>query len=154
MNPKEQFLRESYISLIRKLDPGAERKWGKMNVHQMIEHMSESFRMANGKDIHTGILTQEERLPRMQAFVMSDNPFKENTKNILLPEEPVDLRFQSIDDSIAELDQEVKDFFAKFESDKSLIIRNPFFGDLNYEQWVALQYKHCWHHLNQFGITN
>jgi hypothetical protein len=150
---KEQFLRDSYIAHIKQLNPNAERRWGKMNVHQMIEHMSDSFRMANGKDVHTAILTQDEKLPRAQAFIMSDIPFKENTKNILLPEEPVNIRFQNIDDSIAELENEVHDFFAKFESDKNQTIRNPFFGDLNFEQWVGLLYKHTWHHLNQFGVT-
>lgn len=154
MNHKEEFLRKSFIPQIKHLDPSAERKWGKMNVHQMIEHMSDSFRMANGKDVHTGILTQEEKLPRAQAFIMSDIPFKENTKNILLPEETLELRNQNISDSIAELEQEVNDFFIRFESDKNQIIRNPFFGDLNFDQWVSLLHKHCWHHLNQFGITN
>ncbi len=154
MNHKEQFLSESYIKQIRQLDPAAQRKWGKMNVHQMIEHMSDSFRIANGKDVHTGILTQEEKLPRFQAFVMSDTPFKENTKNILLPEEPLELRYQNIGESIDELENEISDFFKKFDKDKHLIIRNPFFGDLNYEQWVALLYKHSWHHLNQFGVSN
>lgn len=153
MNKKEQFLRSEYIPLIKQLDPNAERKWGKMNVHQMIEHMSYAVRMSNGKDLYAGILTQEEKLPRFQTFIMSDTPFKENTKNILLPEEPLEVRFENIQDSINELENELNDFFKKFESDKYQTIRNPFFGDLNFEQWVALLYKHCWHHLNQFGVT-
>ena len=154
MNHKESFLRNTYLDQIKQLDPSAERRWGLMNVQQMIEHMSDSFRIANGKDIHTGILTPEEKLPRLQAFVISDNPFKENTKNILLPETPPAAKHTSIQDSISELEHEVNDFFSRFESDKLQTIRNPFFGDLNYEQWVALQYKHCWHHLNQFGVMN
>lgn len=80
MQKKEQFLKTEYIHLIKQLDPLAERKWGTMNVQQMIEHMSDAFRMANGKDVYTGILTPEEKLPRVQAFVLSETPFKENTK--------------------------------------------------------------------------
>jgi hypothetical protein len=154
MDKKEFFLRNEFIQHIRQLDPAAERRWGKMNVQQMIEHMADAFRMANGKDKHSGILTEEEKLPRFQAFVLSDTPFKENTKNILLPEEPGEFRFQNMDESINELNQEVIDFFKVFENDKQQTIRNPFFGDLNFEYWVALLYKHCWHHLNQFGVTN
>jgi hypothetical protein len=149
---KEDFLKNSFIKCIRQLDPNAERKWGKMNVHQMIEHMSDAFRMANGKDVYKEILTPEDKLERAQAFIVSDMPFKENTKNVLMSEIPADVRYQSIEDSIHELENEVRDFFNRFESDKELKIRNPFFGDLFYDQWIGLLYKHCWHHLNQFGM--
>jgi hypothetical protein len=30
--------------------------------------------------------------------------------------------------------------------------RNPFFGDLNFEENVHLLYKHALHHLKQFGV--
>ena len=44
-------------------------------------------------------------------------------------------RFANYQDAIHELQQEVNDFFSKFESDKNQTIRNPFFGDL-YETFV------------------
>ena len=72
---KENFLKNEYLPLIRSLNPNSNRKWGKMNVHQMIEHMTEAFRMGNGKDVYTGILTPEERLPKAEAFILSDLPF-------------------------------------------------------------------------------
>lgn len=153
MNSKEQFLKTQYIDYIKQLDPDSERKWGTMNVQQMIEHMSDAFRMANGKELYLKILTPEEKLARMQAFVLSDTPFKENTKNVLMSEIPADIKFEKIADSIYELDQEVKDFFIQWELKKDQIIRNPFFGDLDFEHWVSLMYKHCWHHLNQFGMN-
>jgi hypothetical protein len=43
-------------------------------------------------------------------------------------------------------------FFEVFEKDTALVTRNPFFGDLNFEQNVQLLYKHSLHHLRQFGV--
>ena len=42
--------------------------------------------------------------------------------------------------------------FQAFSNNKTLVVRNPFFGDLNYDLWIALLYKHGKHHLRQFGI--
>ncbi len=149
---KEQFLKNSFIQCIKQLDPNAQRKWGKMNVHQMIEHMIDAFRMANGHDIYKEVLTPEDKLERAQAFIMSDIPFKENTKNMLMAETPAEIKHPDIADSIAALEKEVSAFFNSFETNRTQKIRNPFFGDLNYDQWIGLLYKHCWHHLNQFGM--
>ena len=49
---------------------------GMMTVHDMVEHMSDSFRQANGKDIHTEILTPLENIAKLQAFVLSDKPMR------------------------------------------------------------------------------
>lgn len=108
---KENFLKNEYLPLIRSLNPNSNQKWGKMNVHQMIEHMAHAFRMGNGRDIYTSILTPDERILKAQAFVISDLPFKENTKNILLPEEPLPVEWEALEESISELEKEVNHFF-------------------------------------------
>ena len=148
---KTRFLKEEYIPLLRSIKPDAERKWGKMNVQQMIEHMSDSVRIANGKDPHQ-LITPEENLERMQAFLMSDKPFKENTPNSLLPDEPATHRKESVAEAIEELNSEIEYLFKVFETDKQKTIMNPFFGALNFEMWVQLLHKHASHHLRQFGV--
>lgn len=55
-----------------------------MNAHEMVEHMIGSFKVANGKIGIREIVTPLERLDKLQAFIMSDIPFKENTKNALM----------------------------------------------------------------------
>jgi len=152
MQHKENFLKIDYLNLLKELDPQKPGNWGKMNVHQMVEHMTDAFRMGNGKDAYTGILTPEERLPKAQAFILSDLPFKENTKNILMNEEPFPLRHPQFPDSLAALELEISDFFGYWENHSGTVLRNPFFGDLDYTHWVSLLYKHALHHLRQFGI--
>ncbi|MCB0698732.1 MAG: hypothetical protein H6551_00735 [Chitinophagales bacterium] len=149
---KAAFLRNKFIPLLRTIDPEQKPLWGKMNVHQMIEHMSYSMRQANGKDKYT-LLTSQELLPRMESFLMSEKPFRENTPNKLLPDDPEAPIQPTIEAAIEELQEEIEDFFDVYNSEPSLIITNPFFGHLNYERQVQLLYKHALHHLKQFGVS-
>jgi hypothetical protein len=150
---KENFLRTKLVTYLQQLDPATPPRWGKMNVQQMIEHFAgEVMRNASGRSKIDTILTPPENLERMREFMMSDKPFKENTKNPLMDEEPAPPRHKTVQAAIGELQEEIIYFFEVYEKDHRLIIRNPFFGDLNFEQNVQLLYKHALHHLRQFGV--
>jgi len=150
---KENFLRTKLVSYLQRLDPGTPARWGRMNVQQMIEHYAgDAVRNANGRLKMDTIMTPPENLQRMREFMMSDKPFKENTKNPLMGEEPAPLRYKTVQGAIGALQQELIYFFEAFENNPELVIRNPFFGDLNFEQNVQLLYKHALHHLRQFGV--
>lgn len=150
---KENFLRTKLVRYLQRLDPATPPRWGKMNVQQMIEHLGENaVRNANGRLKFETIITPSENLPRMRDFMMSNKPFKENTKNPLLGEEPQPLQYRTVQAAIGALQQELIYFFEAFEKNPDLITRNPFFGDLNFEQNVQLLHKHALHHLRQFGI--
>ena len=150
---KENFLRTKLITYLQQLDPATPPKWGKMNVQQMIEHYAgDAVRNASGRLKIDKILTFPENLERMREFMMSDKPFKENTINSLISGEPAPLRYKTIQAAIGALQQEIIYFFETFEKNQQLITRNPFFGDLNFEQSVQLLYKHALHHLRQFGV--
>lgn len=150
---KENFLRTKFVSYLQKLDPATAPRWGKMSVQQMIEHFGgDAIRNANGRLKIDTIITPPENLKRMREFLMSDKPFKENTINPLLGEEPAPLYYKTIQAAIGALQQELIYFFEVFEKDHGLITRNPFFGDLNFEQSVQLLHKHALHHLRQFGV--
>lgn len=150
--PKADFLRHHYIEILASSNPNAKQLWGKMNWQQMVEHMADSFQIANGRDLHT-LVSPPEIVDKMQAFLMSEKPFKENTPNNFLPETPPSPRHEKIEDSIKELENEINHFFLVFENEPSKTIMNPFFGELNFQQWVQLLHKHAWHHLKQFGIS-
>jgi len=150
---KENFLRTKLVSYLQRLDAATPAKWGKMSVQQMIEHYGgDAVRNANGRLKIDTIITPPENLERMREFMMSDKPFKENTMNPLMGEEPGPLRYKTVQAAIGALQQELIYFFEAFEKNPGFITRNPFFGDLNFEQNVQLLYKHALHHLRQFGI--
>src|SRR5436190_1107990 len=110
LSEKAYFLRNELVEKLRQIPADAKPLWGKMNVQQMIEHMSYSMRQANGKELYT-IVTPEENLPRMQAFVASEKQFRENTPNQLLPDIPEPAKLASIDASLDELKAETEFFF-------------------------------------------
>jgi hypothetical protein len=150
---KENFLRTKLVAYLQRLDPAIPPRWGKMNVQQMIEHYAgDALRNANGSLKIDNIITPPENLERMREFMMSNKPFKENTKNPLMGEEPAPLRYKTVQGAIGALQQELIYFFEAFEMNPELITRNPFFGDLNFEQNLQLLYKHAIHHLRQFGV--
>ncbi|HKB44449.1 MAG TPA: hypothetical protein VKC90_08665 [Chitinophagaceae bacterium] len=150
---KENFLRTKLVPYFQRLDPSTPPRWGKMNVQQMIEHCANDvIRSASGRLKIDTIITLPENLQRMRDFLLSDKPFKENVKNPLLAEEPRPLQYKTVQAAIGALQQELIYFFEVFERTPNLLTRNPFFGDLNFDQNVQLLYKHSLHHLRQFGI--
>ena len=150
---KENFLRTRLVPMLQQLPADTPSRWGKMNVQQMIEHLAgDAFRTASGRLVFEKILTAPEQLARMRAFMMSEKPFKENTANPLLGVDPIPLRFKTVQGAIGALQQELIHFFESFEKNPLLITRNPFYGDLNFDENVQLLYKHALHHLKQFGV--
>jgi len=152
LGTKATFLRNDLVKMLATIDPATKPLWGKMNPQQMVEHMSYAMRQASGKDPYT-IVTAEEHLPKMQAFLMSEKPFRENTPNQLLPDEPAPAKHESMQDSLNDLQAEIDHFFHVYGTDPQKTITNPFFGELNYDMQIQLLHKHAWHHLRQFGIT-
>ncbi len=150
---KENFLRTKLVPLLQRIDPATPPRWGKMNLQQMIEHFGgDAVRNASGRLKIDTIMTPPENLRSMREFMLSDKPFRENTKNPLMKEEPSPNRYKTVQAAIGALHQELILFFETFEKDHQLITRNPFFGDLNFEQNVQLLHKHALHHLKQFGV--
>jgi len=151
LQQKAQFLRSEYATALEHMDEHAARKWGKMNVHQMIEHMSDYIRIASGRT-HMEVITPAEQIPRMQTFLATEKPFRENTPNVLMSDEPPSVRHASKEAAIAELRDEVAHFFNAYETEPGKSVNNPFFGVLNFDQQVQLLHKHSTHHLRQFGM--
>ncbi|MEN9684956.1 MAG: hypothetical protein RLZZ28_742 [Bacteroidota bacterium] len=153
MHSKEAFLQNEYISILHQLQPGQQPKWGKMDAQQMVEHMRDVFKLANGKIILPLVNTDPEKLEKARAFMLSDAPFKENTKVPVMPEEPRPHKYGSMQEAIDKTEIELNDFFKAFAASPGKSILNPIFGELNYEEQIHLLYKHSCHHLRQFGMV-
>ena len=67
---KKLFLTSKFINLLQPLDPNSNGEWGLMNVHQMVEHLIESFKVANGSIIVNEIITPFEKIEKMQSFII------------------------------------------------------------------------------------
>ena len=148
---KENFLRTKFIPLLQKLNSDTQPLWGKMNAQQMIEHFTDVMMVASGK-IKLPIATPADKLSRLREFMMSEKPFKENTKSPVLGEEPAPLRKHTREASIGKLQEEIIYFFEAFEKNPAMKTTNPVFGELDFDMTVQLLHKHALHHLKQFGI--
>lgn len=151
MNSHEQFFKETYIPLLRKLKGDEVGTFGVLSTQGMIEHMTDSIGVAYGR-IPEKLVTPPQILEKMRDFALSDKEFKPNTKNSLMSETPASLRKINISEAIAELENEISDFINFYKSKPDHIQTNPFFGDFNYNEWLHLLHKHAIHHLKQFNL--
>jgi hypothetical protein len=144
------FLQKDFIEAIRQIDEHAAPNFGKMNVHQMVEHMSYSFEVAYGK-ISVPAIAPEDKVPSAQKWLMGEAMFKPNIHNVLLPEEPIDVQTASVKDAIELLQNSIKNFISFYADDGDKQVQNAFYGKLNFEQQTQLLFKHATHHLAQFS---
>ena len=148
---KENFLRTKFIYLLQQLNSDTKPLWGKMNVQQMIEHFTDVMMVASGK-IKLPIVTPADKLPRLQEFMMSEKPFKENTKSPVLGEEPAPLRKRTKEAAIGKLQEELINFFEAFEKTPGLKTANPVFGELDFD--IVISYRGCFICINRKAFLN
>jgi hypothetical protein len=148
---KENFLRTKFIPLLQRLRTDTPGRWGKMNAQQMIEHFTYVVMVASGK-LSMPVVTPPDRLPKYREFMMSEKPFKENTKSPVLPEEPQPLKKHTKEAAVGKLQEELIYFFEVFEKDPGKKTNHPAFGELNFEENIQIMHKHALHHLRQFGV--
>jgi oxepin-CoA hydrolase/3-oxo-5,6-dehydrosuberyl-CoA semialdehyde dehydrogenase len=150
-NEKFDFLTLQLIPLLSALQPATTPKWGKMNAQQMIEHLSDFFKISFSHHKFS-VVTDPEHLPKYKAFLLSDKEFRENTKAPVLPEEPFPVRHTSLSAAINELKADIDSFVLYFNDKPNARTIHPVFGDLDFSEWVQLHHKHAIHHLKQFGL--
>ena len=136
---------------LRDLKPSTPPQWGLMTAQHMVEHLAFVLRAANGK-LKVEVITPEEKLPKMKAFLQTDNPLPKNFKLPLLPEKPGSYECKNLYEAIEMLEKEIVDFKNHFAADQDKIEAHPTFGHLNYGEWESFQNKHFAHHFEQFGI--
>jgi hypothetical protein len=137
------------LSRMDSLSPDAKPLWGSMSAQRMIEHLSDSLRIASGKD-HFPLEVPEEKHDKMKAFLHSDKPMARNIEvSFALKETP--LRNEEIELAIDEFLLEWIDFEEHF-ADESQTEVHPYYGPLNFNEWSLLNQKHLTHHFEQFGI--
>ena len=150
---KLNFITKEAVPLFKKLTTSSLSKWGKMNAQQMLEHVAAFFYVSTEK-IKFDLVTPAEHLPKYKEFLLSEKEFRENTKApaSVIGEEPMPLRYATINEALENLEKSIAYFESYFKDDAEKRTMHPVFGELNYNEWVLLHYKHVTHHLRQFGL--
>ena len=125
--------------------------WGKMNAHQMIEHLSLVFVLSTGKFDFPYAGTEEEARRNWEGFVQSENPWRE----VFTPNsfgDPKPPRKATIDESKALLRKSFQNYLAYCEENPDAIHPQYYLGNLTVDQWRQVHVKHLKHHMRQFGM--
>ena len=141
---------QDILHRIQQLMPETQRKWGKMEVSQMMSHVSQLLELALGDRIEplSNRFILKIARPFIKKMVFSDKPYKPN-----LPTGP---SFIVANPKVFETEQKrllvlVERFGAVGEAG---ITKHPHpaFGVLTPAEWSLSQWKHLDHHLKQFGV--
>ncbi|MGB0431359.1 MAG: DUF1569 domain-containing protein [Bacteroidia bacterium] len=138
------------ISRIKSLEPDASKKWGKMNINQMVCHLADQLRMALGTIEYRDKSTFFSRtvIKFLAVHIINAPPEKVQTLHELDQKrggtEP--LEFENDKEVLLAMLNEIfalpKDF--NYQA-------HGMFGPMTRNQWGKLIYKHLDHHLRQFS---
>ncbi len=143
----ETKVRESLNNLTQDAKP----LFGKMNGQQMVEHLSNVTQIANG-NWKVDVYVSDEKTKRRKPFLNTDNEIQIGFKASFLSEDPIPLKFNSIQEAIDDLIVQVQFFEEIFKNEENRTVTHPFFGELNGEYWKKFQVKHFTHHFKQFDL--
>jgi hypothetical protein len=128
-------------------------RWGRMSAHQMVCHLSDSFRMALGrktaKDV--GGVMQRTVVKWIALYV----PVRWPTELVTVPEvdqqvggtAPVEFAAD-----LADLSELFELFTNRTRDDGNRRRPHPIFGRMSSATWLRWGYLHTDHHLRQFGL--
>lgn len=154
LSEQESFLKNDVTPLLRSLSSDRAAKWGKMDAQQMVEHLREVCKLANGKIVLPLLNTNPEMLAAARAFVFSAEAFSKNIRVPVMPEEPRPHKYKSLEEAIDKTIPELFDVFTVYASDPDKKLMHPIFGELCYPEQIHYLDKHIRHHLRQFGLIN
>lgn len=140
--------------VLDKLNEYAEPLWGKMTPQHVIEHLTASLHLVNGKKDVKQFTTPEEAQAVKNRLIGSEEPFARGIKSPMLGDEPPAYLHPSLGSAKEELVNEINEFNAKLQKDPEAHMLHPRLGTLNMKEWNKLFSKHFDHHFNQFGLLN
>lgn len=142
----DNLVKEELIERINRLTPETERKWGKMNVAQMLAHLQMQIEVAYGTRIVKGNLLMKLMVPLFKKSLYNEKPWKSGL--------PTDKSFITTGES-KDFETEKNKLLGLVEKFSETAIRDtphPIFGKMTKEQWSNATWKHLDHHLKQFGV--
>ena len=143
---------ELILAHLSKLTPNKQANWGNMSAQRMVEHLTDTLKIATGENPQA-LIIEEEKIPRMLDFLISDKPMAQNIEVPFAKKDEV-LRHEELELAIDEFVETLIEFEEIYENDPKLTHIHPYYGPLNFQQWKRLNAKHLTHHFMQFGLID
>jgi hypothetical protein len=143
--------RREILRRLRELRPESGRRWGRMSAHQMVCHLTDSFRMATGQRpvTHATGVFQRTILKWIALYL----PVRWPPGILTRPEVDQELggtRPVDFAADVAELEALI-DVVTMRTRDFHWQV-HPIFGRMSEAAWLRWAYLHMDHHLRQFGV--
>lgn len=135
------------LARLEAIGPFATRRWGKMEVDQMLAHTSNALEMAMGLRATKRVL-----IGRLIGGMIRKSYYDDSVFATGKPTSPELVASGSYDFHTQK--SRLKELITKFAASGEAGITtapHPFFGHLEKPQWAIGMYKHLDHHFRQFG---
>jgi hypothetical protein len=139
--------RQAVVGRLARLEPSAERQWGRMTAAQMMAHCSNALEVATGDRPRKQALIGKIFAPFVRSSLLGEKPFSRNSPTdpafVVTEEKDFDAEKRRLTALVNE--------FCERGPEKASVQVHSFLGRLNGEEWGVMMYKHLDHHLRQFG---
>jgi Protein of unknown function (DUF1569) len=135
------------LERLHNLSPSSQALWGKMNVAQMLAHVTANLEMAmSNKKVTQAFIGRIFGSMAKQQFLTKAVPKNVGTLSALKISDQRE--FQK------EKERLLRGLEGFYQGGEAGITRQPheFFGRLTADEWARLQYLHLDHHFKQFGV--
>jgi Protein of unknown function (DUF1569) len=142
--------KKEILERLKDLRPESQRQWGRMTSHQMICHLSDSFKSKLGEKENSAANNLFTRTVVKWIALYAPLPWPQGIKT--RPEMDQQIKGTPPDDferDRAQLVALIERFTAPAKTAE--FHPHPFFGDMSEAEWMRWGYLHCDHHLRQFG---
>lgn len=134
------------LARLDRVNESSKPLWGKFTADRMLCHLAEAMKMANGE-----LPVAPKKLPLrffpLKQLAIYAMPFP---KGLPTAPELLAAPATSVDDARADICGAIERF-ARRDANGALP-PHPAFGALTSRAWGVLTYRHCDHHLRQFGV--
>jgi hypothetical protein len=133
---------------IRRLNPDAGPKWGRMTARQMVCHLNDSFRVGMGEKYASPATSLVQRT--FIKWVALRTPMKWPPGVPTRPE----IEQGRGGTPPAEWDRDCAELLALLDAfaERQTFGVHPTFGKMSTRDWLTWGYRHVDHHLRQFGV--
>lgn len=149
---RQRFFDKILPETIDTLDENDKPEWGEMSAQHMVEHLCFIFQVSTNS-LEVECYTPEEKRAKLQAFLNTNRPMPKDYINPVTGTELPDLQFSKFATAKEKLKKEIQNFLTYYKKNPNLTQTNPTFGELDAEKWRKFHFKHCFHHLLQFGLV-
>jgi len=142
---------QSLLARSGNLRPDSQRKWGKMDVNQMMCHLADVFEFAVGR---RAVPSRANFLTRSVMRWLALHTPVPWPKGVPTGKDVDPMRDGTKPSQFARDRERMVGLIREFASLKreARFGEHPAFGELSWEEWMIWAYRHSDHHFRQFGV--